>query len=88
MIPVSEIIKETTSNILDENGEYLRSIPVFKRHFVKNTKDLWEIFDNSTKFTNRELISKIDETMLLLAHLKHDISEYSRDNAETIDDLV
>ena len=88
MIQVSEIIKETTSNILDENGEPRKVIPVFKKNFVKRSKDLWEIFDNSTKFTNRELINKIDETMLLLAHLKHDVSEYSKDNAESIDDWV
>jgi len=88
MIQVSEIIKETTSGILDENGEHRKAIPVFKKQFVKKSKDLWEIFDNSTKFSNRELINKIDETMLLLAHLKHDISEYSKDNADSIDDWV
>jgi hypothetical protein len=88
MIQVSEIIKETTSNMLDENGEHRKAIPTFKKQFAKKTKDLWEIFDNSTKFTNRELIVKIEETMLLLAHLKHDVSEYSKDNAESIDDWV
>jgi hypothetical protein len=88
MIPVSEIVKETLSDILDENGENRKAIPVFKKQFVKSTKDLWEMFDNSTKFSNRELVNKIDETMLVLAHLKHNIREYSKDNAETIDDWV
>lgn len=88
MIQVSEIIKQTTCDMLDENGEYKRAVPAFKKQFVRKTKDLWEIFDNSTKFTNRELVVKINETMNLLGHLKHDISEYSKDNADSIDDLV
>lgn len=88
MIQVSEIIKEVSSNMLDENGEYKRAVPMFKKQFVRKTKDLWEMFDNSTKFTNRELVSKLNETMLLIAQLKHDITEYSRENAESNDDLV
>ena len=87
MISVKEIIVETTCNILDENGEFSRAVPIFKRDFAKKTKEMWAMFDNPDKFSNIELTNKTNELINLLCHLKYDISEYSKNTGE-IEDWV
>jgi hypothetical protein len=87
MISVKEIIVETTCNVLDENGEFSRAIPVFKRNFSKRTKEMWNMFESPDKFTNFELSEKANEMIKLLSALKHDISEYSKNTGE-IEDWV
>ena len=87
MISVKEIIVETTCGTLDENGQNCRIIPIFKRNFSKRTKEMWEMFDNPDKFTNKELVNKANEMVRILSKLKFDVSEYSK-NTGDIDDWV
>ncbi len=85
MISVKEIIVETTCDKLDENGEFAKAVPIFKREFATKTKEMWNMFENSDKFTNKELLTKSNEMIVLLAKLKHNISEYSINNGELED---
>jgi len=87
MISVKEIIIETTCSTVDKNGQFCRTIPMFKRNFSKKTKEMWKMFENSNKFTNKELSDKANEMISLLSSLRCDISAYSKHNGD-IDDWV
>lgn len=87
MISVKQLIVETTTSKLDENGEFSRAIPHFKRSFSRKAKEMWTMFDNADKVTNVELVAKTNELINLLSQLKYDISEYSK-NTGDIDDWV
>ena len=87
MITVKDIIEETTCSTIDENGEFSKAIPIFRETFSKKAKEMWNMFLIPDKFTNKELIDKTNEMIILLYQLKFDVSEHSKHTGE-IDDWV
>jgi hypothetical protein len=77
MISIKELSVEAETSVLNENGEFSMAIPSFKKNFSRKTKEMWGMFDNDEKFTNKELVTKANELINLLATLKNDVSLYS-----------
>ena len=87
MILVEQIKVEVETDILNEDGKFLLAVPKFKQDYAKKTKEMWRMFELGDKFTNKDLIGKINEINLILNKFKYDITEFSRENGD-LDDWV
>jgi hypothetical protein len=52
---VKKYIKESICREEDGNGNYKLAVPVFKKAFVKNTKEMWNVLENPKGRTTKEL---------------------------------
>lgn len=87
MISVKELTNEATCDIINEDGQYSRAIPEFKKRFSRKTKEMWGMFENDAKHSNIDLVANINQMIVMLSTLKSDISIYSK-NTGDIDDWV
>lgn len=87
MILVEEIKSEVETEVIGPDGQHLLAVPKFKQDYAKKTKELWRMFDLGNKFTNKDLVQKMNEIQIILNKFKFDISEYSQ-YSENSDDWV
>ena len=85
---IKSYVEESICREEDENGEYKKSVPVFKKGFSKDVKELWDLIENGDDdIYLRELYDKANDVIGWLKFLRNDLNDYS-DYSEEKEDFI
>jgi len=59
------------------SSEYVNTVEVFKDHFSKETKELWDILNNPKGKTHKDIFDKTTHLISFLNYLRDEIKDYA-----------